>query len=106
MGELDAPAGFTYKLTAERDGVVLIRMAGDLDMATAEGLDQAVEDVLPTVTERLIVDASQLRFADSSAIALWVKWRNTVPAIEIRNVPPLVRRVIEAMGLTEALHVS
>jgi hypothetical protein len=47
-----------------------------------------------------------LDFADSSAIALFVRWANRVRRIEIREPSPLLRRVIERMGLAERLPMT
>jgi hypothetical protein len=47
-----------------------------------------------------------MEFADSSAIALLVRWANLVPRVEIRQPPELLRRVIARMGLSERLHVT
>jgi len=54
----------------------------------------------------LIVDARELRFADSSAIALWVQWAIEVPEIELRDPSPLSRRVVETMGLADMFKVT
>jgi hypothetical protein len=35
-----------------------------------------------------------------------VQWATTVPDIELRDVPPLLRRVVESMGLSETLKVA
>lgn len=108
MGELAATEsdGVRFEVLPAEGGVTTLRLSGELDMASAEGLERAVQNVIESVSERLIVDAGGLRFADSSAIALWVKWRNVVPTMEIRNAPALVRRVIESMGLREVLNVQ
>jgi hypothetical protein len=50
-----------------------------------------------------VIDLARLRFADSSAIALWVRWASMVGAIELRNASPLLRRVVTTMGLSERL---
>ena len=47
-----------------------------------------------------------VRFADSSAIALWVQWASHVPEVELRGGSPLLRRVVESMGLTETLNMT
>jgi hypothetical protein len=55
---------------------------------------------------RLIIELSDLRFADSSAIALWVRWSTSVDEIELRDVSPILRRVIDSMGLAATLGVK
>jgi hypothetical protein len=54
----------------------------------------------------VVIDVHDLQFADSSAIALWVQWAGAVPEMELRDAPPLLRRVVETMGLTETLRVT
>ena len=53
-----------------------------------------------------MLDLEHLSFADSSAIALWVKWSQRVPRVEVHNAKPMIRRVIDAMGLTTKLNPS
>lgn len=88
------------------DGSVVVALEGELDLATIERLNAAVEDTIASVTGTLIVDVAKLRFADSSAIALWVSWSQRVPRLEIRNAQPMILRVIQAMGLTAKLNPS
>jgi anti-anti-sigma factor len=85
---------------------VTVTVRGELDITNVETLASAVAPTLEREPARLIVDVSDLAFADSSAIALWVQWATTVPEIELRDVPPLLRRVVESMGLAETLNVT
>ncbi len=96
----------THTVVTPGDGSVVIVLDGELDIATADELSAAVADAVSSVGTRLVVDAERLRFADSTAIALWVDWSRQVPKIEIRNPRPMVRRVIESMGLTKILNPS
>jgi anti-anti-sigma factor len=96
----------THTIITPGDGSVVIALDGELDIATADELNAAVESALAAVTTCLVVDVERLGFADSSAIALWVKWSLRVPRVEIRNARPIVRRVIETMGLTTTLNPS
>src|SRR5579884_816737 len=90
----------------ERDGdSVVVRMSGDLDLSTVEDVEAAVEPWLSRPPELLVVDVAGLRFADSSAIALWVRWANVVRQVEIRDASDLLRRLIERMGLAERLRL-
>ena len=75
-------------------------------MSQISPLEAAVAPVIDTKPERLVVDVSALRFADSSAIALWVRWAANVGEIELREPSPLLRRVITSMGLGEKLGVG
>ena len=96
----------TFELLSDSDGSPLIRITGELDMQTIPELEAGVASIMTGRGGRLIVDVSGVNFADSSAIALWVRWATAVPDIELRHVPPLLRRVVASMGLTETLKVS
>lgn len=108
MGDIGAGAAapLTYELTEASDGSALVILGGDLDTATAGELEASVEPVIQRSPARLVVDVSSLRFADSSAIALFVRWANLVGQVEIREPSALLRRVIERMGLGERLRMK
>ena len=105
MGESDEPLT-RHTVTDLGDGSFVVALEGELDLSTTDELQTALEVTIASVTGTLIIDIAQLRFADSSAIALWVSWSQSVPKLEIRNPPPMILRVIQAMGLTEKLNPS
>lgn len=94
----------SHTVTELDEGSFELKLAGELDIATTEELRAAVEDAIGAATGTLVVDVADLRFADSSAIALWVSWSQRVTRLEIRNPQPMILRVIQAMGLTEKLN--
>jgi anti-sigma B factor antagonist len=95
----------TFDVAEGRDGTVRVTVAGELDMTNVDRLASAVAPALERDPQRVVVDVGALRFADSSAIALWVRWAAAVPEIQLRDVSPLLRRVVESMGLTETLNL-
>jgi anti-anti-sigma factor len=105
MGEPEEPLT-RHTVTDLGDGSFVVALEGELDLSTADELRATLEQTIASVTGTLVVDIAQLRFADSSAIALWVSWSQSVPKLEIRNPPPMILRVIQAMGLTEKLNPS
>ncbi len=96
----------TFELDSTSDGTALVRIAGELDMNNVDALAAAVDPIVSRRPERLVVDLSGLRFADSSAIALWVRWANQVRHVEIREPSLLLRRVISRMGLADRLRIT
>ena len=108
MDELDEarPPRLAHEIVIPGDGSIVIVLEGELDLATTSQLGADVAEAVASVRTCLVVDVENLRFADSSAIALWVNWSSQVPRIEIRNPRLIVRRVIEMMGLTETLNPS
>lgn len=97
----EAPVSFDVAL--EAGGSAIVKIGGELDISAVDALQQRVGPVLESMPTRLIVDVSGLRFADSSAIALWVRWAGQVDQFELRHPSPLLLRVIKGMGLSEKL---
>lgn len=95
-----------FDVSEDQDGAPVVKLEGELDMSTTPGLESAVSPIIATKPERLVIDATGLEFADSSAIALLVRWANLVPQVEIRQPPELLRHVITRMGLAERLRVQ
>ena len=106
MGESEPELTLRHQVAPGNDGNVTVVLEGELDLATAEKLGAEVDATIASVTGTLIVDVAGLRFADSSAIALWVGWSQRVPRLEIRNPQPMILRVIQAMGLATQLNPS
>lgn len=106
MAELgDDGARLRYEVIEEGNGEVVVRLEGELDLSNTDELDAAMASVIREQS-RLVVDVGGLRFADSSGISLWVRWAQSVPELELRNPSPLVRRVVETMGLEQVLGLS
>lgn len=84
----------------------LVRIRGELDIATIPELEIAVSPIIDRGVENLTLDVGGLNFADSSAIALWVRWAALVDDLRLTGVSPLLRRVIETMGLAETLRLD
>ncbi len=91
---------------AQQDGQTVVTITGEVDISNVESLDHAVSPVLEHGPRELIVDVSELEFADSSAIAIWVRWSRAVGEFRLRGAQPLLVRVIETMGLTTTLPIE
>src|SRR5947209_4980752 len=95
-----------FDVEREPDGTAVVTVRGDLDIASADRLNEAVAPLIQADARRLVVDVASLRFADSSAIALWVRWASTVDELQLRGASPLLRRLINSMGLDQHLRLS
>ena len=106
MADLN-PAGqaATELEIGEEDGTPVIRLAGELDMTSADGVRTAIDGVLRHAPERVVFETSGLQFMDSSGIALLLSVAQRVPDVELRAPSPIVRRLIELTGLTEMLRI-
>lgn len=92
-----------FSVVADDGGTTTVRIAGVLDIANLPPLAQEVGAALRADPSRLIIDVAELTFADSAAIALWLRWSTAVAEFELRNAPVLLRAVILTMGLAEQL---
>lgn len=54
----------------ERDGVVVARVTGELDIAGANQTRETIVEAVPTTARGLVIDFSRLDFIDSSGIAM------------------------------------
>ncbi|HWE08989.1 MAG TPA: STAS domain-containing protein [Solirubrobacteraceae bacterium] len=90
-------------MTEHPSGETEVSIAGELDISTLPELADRVQAALARSPVRLVVDVGQVRFADSSAISLWLQWSMAVPEFELRDPPVLLRAVITTMGLGEQL---
>ena len=55
------------------DGVALVSLAGELDLAVASQLEDAVAEVLHAGLRRVLLDLDGLRFCDSSGLGALVR---------------------------------
>ena len=94
------------EITTPAADTVQVSIAGELDLSTIQLVESQAAQALAGRPARLIIDASALDFADSSAIALWLRWASQVEHFELRNLSPLLRRVLAAMGLEGRLELS
>jgi anti-anti-sigma factor len=108
MAGLDANqnGAVTFDVAENGEGTVTVSLAGELDITNVDSVAAAAAPAIERSPQRLVIEVGQLRFADSSAIALWVQWAAAVPNIELRDVSPLLRRVVESMGLTDTLNLK
>lgn len=99
-------ANMRFDVAEDGDRTLKVTVSGELDITNIDTLASAVAPALEREPARLVIEVGDLRFADSSAIALWVQWATAVPDVELRHVSPLLRRVVDSMGLSETLKVS
>lgn len=99
MDDLEAESLLEVEVAGPAEDTLTVRLAGELDLSNVGRVEAEVAPALGRHPRELIVDASSLEFADSSAIALWLRWSREVERFELRELSPLLRRVLVAMGL-------
>jgi anti-anti-sigma factor len=93
----------SFEVARADQRTAVVTISGELDLGNVDQVAAAVEPVIAGGLERLVLAVGGLRFADSSAIALWVRWSTRVPRIELHDPPPMLRRVLTTMGLAGRL---
>ncbi len=93
---------------AERDGELVISLAGELDHHTARTAIEQAEDLLVLYPcRRLALALSGLTFMDSSGLAVVMHLYRTCARsgleFAVRGTPPQPMRVFEAAGLPQVM---
>ena len=108
MAELDDSTGAQLEVQTGADpaGQPVIRVAGELDIASVERLRVAVDAAMQERPDRLTFDLSALRFMDSAGIAVLLGAARDVTSVRLRSPSTAVRRVVELTGLSDVLVVE
>lgn len=98
----------TFRLSedAAGDGERVIRVRGELDIESAPELERALLRSRPA-GERVVLDLAELKFMDSTGLRVLLRARAAADAgrweINLRNVPPIIRRLFDMTGVQAAL---
>jgi anti-anti-sigma factor len=101
---MDPLIPLTATVAHDADGTTVVVLDGQLDLATAATAAE-VFATLPSPT-RVVIDASDLTFMDSSGLTVLLVAANRGLALQLRRPTDMVRRVIAASGLDETLPVE
>lgn len=105
MGELEVAGSVLETLLSEEDGVAVVKLVGELDLATADESRRAMQPLFDGNTDRVVLDMAELTFMDSTGIALVLSVANRVPHVELRRPSQIIQRVLQVTGLTGILHI-
>ena len=113
LGSAAVGDGFRVELS-RRDGSLIASVLGEVDLATAPQLLDAVESSLVSDsagTSRVVVDLTEVEFLDSSGLNALVGLERLLSGngVELRLVSPadaVVRQVFEITQLMETLRVT
>jgi anti-sigma B factor antagonist len=94
---------------AEEDGASgqrVVRLRGELDVATAPDLERAFLRLRPT-RQHVVLDLAELRFMDSTGLRILLKAQRAAAEggwqLTLRSVPPNIRRLLELAGVRDAI---
>lgn len=83
-----------------------VKITGELDMSNIESLREVLDPIVAGGHTTLVFDLSELRFIDSSGIALLLVAARQMDSVYLRNPSPGVRRVVEITGLGNILPIE
>jgi anti-sigma B factor antagonist len=100
-----------FSIQAVTEGpTTTLRVAGEVDLATADELSQAAVTALRGGAEALVIDLAAVTFLDSTGLAVLVGVTNQASAsgvaLTIRDAVPRVRNVIRITGLGDFLPLA
>lgn len=89
---------------------VLVRVTGDLDLASVPQLRSCLSEQLGQGHARLALDLSRVTFCDSTALGVFVGAHRRARAaggdIEFRHPPAALRHLLTVSGLDRVLSVT
>jgi len=92
-----------------KNGTTVVKVQGDLDVATATELSEFLAHVIKRFPKKLILDLNGVRFLASSGLAMLIsalkKASESRVAFGICGLSPVVRQTIEVTTLHEILPI-
>jgi anti-anti-sigma factor len=93
--------------TIHRDGLTVVRLIGELDIASAPQLERYLEQLIDEDSCRLVVDLSDLTFCDSTGLARFVAAASACVRsggwLRLAGPQPQLARVLGITGLLAAV---
>ena len=91
---------------ADTDGEFVVSVGGEVDISTIAPLRLALDEILARQPRKLIFELREVRFMDSSGIALLITAAQRVERVELHQPSAMVRRVVELAGLASILPMT
>jgi anti-anti-sigma factor len=82
------------------DGVPVLTLIGEWDRARKDELHEQFRNLREANCSRVVVDLSQTRFLDSTALGAMLRAHRDGLEISIRDASTVAQRVLEVAGLT------
>jgi anti-sigma B factor antagonist len=101
---------FSVETLLEPDEAAYVRVAGDVDMATAPDLRNAIDEVERSDAAAIVIDLGDVTFIDSSGLHVLLMTarrceRRQVPLTAV-HLPRHVRRLFTLVALDQTLVVN
>jgi anti-sigma B factor antagonist len=105
-GEADGLRRPPVAAVERRNGDVVVRLAGELDLYNAEEVGAALGEIAAEGTKRVVVDLTEVSFVDSTALGTLIEARRKLDGDFLLAAPGHdVHRALEVSGLLEHFSV-
>jgi anti-anti-sigma factor len=88
----------------------LLAVSGELDIATAPELEQALDQIRPEQCKLLVVDLRDLQFMDSTGLSTLVRAHQRLSEqdceLTLVKGPAQIQRLLDLTGVTERLRLA
>jgi stage II sporulation protein AA (anti-sigma F factor antagonist) len=107
MAELeDGTSQATVERSVDSSGTTVIHIGGEIDMSNVRAVEADLEGAMSDRPDHVVFDVSALGFIDSSGIAVLLRAAEKTARLELRNPSATVRRILQATGLSDVLHIE
>jgi anti-anti-sigma factor len=92
----------------QRDGGILVRLGGELDLYNADAVRAALLDAAKQAPARLVLDLEEVEFIDSTALGALIEARASLPerrGLLLASPGHETRRALQVSGLDRHLPV-
>jgi anti-sigma B factor antagonist len=99
---------FTVQLQPRADATLIV-VSGELDIASAPELEQALDQIRPESTTLVIVDLRELEFMDSTGLSIIVRAHQRLSEhnceLTLIKGPLQVQRLLDLTGVADRLRL-
>jgi anti-sigma B factor antagonist len=99
------PPTLRIDMRLDPTGAQVVILWGELDSSNAASLQERVASISLQPDQSLIFDLTDLRFMDSAGIAVLIGAAKA-SSVSLRNPSPIIRRVLEATGLSGVFSIE
>jgi anti-sigma B factor antagonist len=100
------PPTLRIDMRLDPTGAQVVILWGELDSSNAASLQERVASISLQPDQSLIFDLTDLRFMDSAGIAVLIGAAAKASSMSLRNPSPIIRRVLEATGLSNVFSIE
>jgi anti-sigma B factor antagonist len=102
---MDEPDNLTADVTVDADTTAIVRIVGEIDVATSSIIADAVDEAMGRGATRLVLDMAGVTFMDSSGIAALIATRSVAPVV-VRSPSDAIVRLLATTGLTDTFTIE